>query len=150
MGVDPGLAATGIAVVDHGVVIYRSTARTGTEESDPERCDELADAVLSAALDHAPDLVVVEGYQYQGARTQGRNALRMPLLIGWICGRLQTPPLLATRTEWGRALGAMQDAGQAAALAHLRGEKLRTAHERDAACLALYGAHLERVRTMGR
>ena len=138
MGVDPGLASTGIAILDGLSVVYRATVKTTKAEADADRCRAIARAVVEA-VELMPCAVWIEDYEFQGAaRTGNRNAIRMARLVGWIAGA--TDGRLVSRNTWGRALGVKNDAQQRARLSQLTGERLHNAHERDAACVAIYGA----------
>lgn len=162
LGIDPGLADTGVAVVDvtnprAPVVVATLTIRTEPETPLQERLTAIGGAFLHALRIQCPGLVAVEGYGWQGPqRTQNRNASILPRIVGLIEGIASgegVPTINLERHQilfW--ACGSTKASKQDVAWA-LRARKVtggRNDHERDAIAVALAGlAHhqmRERVR----
>ena len=68
LGVDPGVAATGLAVVVRGGaalrVVWSSTVRTPAGLAEPERLRRLHEAVRAAILRHRPAAVALEAVRW--------------------------------------------------------------------------------------
>ena len=140
LGIDPGLAATGICVLRNHTVIYRGTVKTGKELSDEERCRRISSAIGIVHLTYEPDSTWVEDYSYHGPISQNANSMRIPRLIGWIAGSLEATGCtvhLVERNTWGRAV-APSDQALKELCSSFKGDKLKNAHERDAGGIAHY------------
>jgi Holliday junction resolvasome RuvABC endonuclease subunit len=159
LGVDPGIASCGWAVVETDR-LHRSAAsgtiRTRAAIIKPaSRIRAAADLggrmeVVINALDAAArgvELVAVEAWGYQGPRSHGPNGANISRLIGQIEGiaaRLGIPCKVIETMQVKSALGAKDKAGVQVAL-KARGWRAGTGHEFDAIAVAVVAADLVRV-----
>ena len=159
LGIDPGIASCGWARVETDR-IHRSatggTIRTAKDVIHPaSRLREAADLgarmeVVVNALDAAArgvELIAVEGWTYQAARSHGPNGANISRLIGRIEGmasKLGIPCRVIDTMAIKRALGASDKAGVQVAL-KMRGWRAGSSHEWDAIAAAVVGADLVRV-----
>jgi crossover junction endodeoxyribonuclease RuvC len=85
LGIDPGLANVGLAVVarrDRAVtLVWSDTVRTPTDAEEAVRLRRLADAVAEAIADHRPDAVAIERVAWNRNQV---SALRVARAIGAI------------------------------------------------------------------
>ena len=142
VGTDPGLQVTGILALVGTQAIYRASIKTPSTDSDEARCTFICNRIAEIAAKLPGAHWTVEDYEYQGARSKTKNAIRLPRLIGRIQGVLQALGVahgMVTRNTWGRALGIKDDADQRVLLSNLTGLTPNNSHERDAACCAKYG-----------
>lgn len=144
LGIDPGYAKCGWAVLEDGRLLKCGTIRTVrlcASQPIDSRCREVFTALSAVASLYAPNLIAIEGWGYQGERSHGPQGSAISRLIGRLEG-------LATMTKAGcvvadtskikRALGCVGKQGVQGALV-LRGYSARTGHEFDAIAAAWYG-----------
>jgi crossover junction endodeoxyribonuclease RuvC len=83
LGIDPGLANVGLAVVarrDRAVtLVWSDTVRTPADADEAVRLRRLADAVAAAIADHRPDAVAIERVAWNRNQV---SALRVARAIG--------------------------------------------------------------------
>ncbi|MCK4232034.1 crossover junction endodeoxyribonuclease RuvC, partial [candidate division WOR-3 bacterium] len=63
LGVDPGLASTGVVVIEAGQeleLLYKEVIRTRPEQSTPARLGIIAEGLEGVIQDHHPDLLALE------------------------------------------------------------------------------------------
>lgn len=97
LGIDPGIANCGWALLYLGEPKPRiKTGTIRTRKSDApravdtaKRIDEVVKCLKDLVLTIQPNLVAIEGWNYQGPRTRGRNASDMPRLVGRIEGMVE-------------------------------------------------------------
>lgn len=156
LGIDPGLAACGWAVVARvGTAIeLRAHGTLTTEPADGSpltRVGLLADGVAALLEEHRPALVVteawVDGYEGKGADTTAAHALGMVLgMIRVVCRRADVVHREGERAQgWRTALGLPRDATKAACQERVRAvlgiaKVIRPQHANDAAAVAIVAA----------
>jgi Holliday junction resolvasome RuvABC endonuclease subunit len=147
LGIDPGLASTGLALVNCGErrVLHCHRFNTDSMFSTAERVEMIAEVVGSWVSSHRPDLVSVEGWTWHGAA--GYQAANLARVIGEIVGTVRmlgVPLLEVTTTEAKAAIGLRGKVSKArvklAVNAMFCGERLPNEHTRDAAVVAYAGA----------
>lgn len=144
LGIDAGLASTGLVGLVGSRVYYHATVTTPSGDDDWQRIDFIEAAIEAAIELTQPAIVVVEDYEYQGSRSHTMNSIRTSRVVAAIratAKRATSKPLveMVRRTQWGNRLGIKTDGHQEMWLRSLTGYPLRNAHERDAACLSRYG-----------
>jgi Holliday junction resolvasome RuvABC endonuclease subunit len=159
LGIDPGIAACGWAVVETDRLHRSAASGTIKTKASPatSRIRGAADkgARMAAVLEalgvamRSPgvELVAVEGWEYQGARSHGPNGADISRLIGRIEGLAAErgiPCRVLGTGEVKRALGARDKAGVQVAL-KARGWRAGTGHEWDSIAVAVVAADLVRV-----
>lgn len=158
LGIDPGIRSCGWAIVQTDRLSRSATSGTiktkpavnllacrGAKAHDLDyRIKEIVESLASHAT--GVELVAIEGWEYQGARSHGPNGVNLSRLIGRIEGlaaeygiRCVTMPT----SEIKRALGAGDKAGVKAVL-KMRGYSAGTGHEWDSIAAAIVGE--QRVR----
>lgn len=147
MGIDPGLAVTGIAVVDGARLVYRGNVKTPTTDSDDKRGAFICSTVAKLISELAPAAVWIEDYEYQGeARTNNTTNVRMHVLLralGMAAVSVSKAPVqFVKRNTWRRYVAKTDDALKAI-LARMTGLQPKNNHERDAAAVALYGQRFD-------
>lgn len=151
IGIDPGLATTGILATSRAdwKVIFRGKSSSVPTMSDDERRDKIVAEVVAACesvrAEFGPATVTLEGYEFQGGkRANTKDGARIVMLIGELRRALIITGFrvrIVTRNTWGRALGIHSNSQLARALVTRYGVRPgRNAHEDDAAALAWYGA----------
>lgn len=156
LGLDPGLAALGWAVVERvgpGVVLRaHGVLATGPADGTPlTRVGLLSDGVVALLEEHGPALVVteawVDGYAGKGADTTAAYALGMVLgMIRVVCRRADVVHCEGERAQgWRIALGLPRTASKADAQERVRavlglGKVIRPQHASDAAAVAIVAA----------
>jgi crossover junction endodeoxyribonuclease RuvC len=80
LGVDPGFASVGLAVVSGGrprsTVVWFRTVRTPAGQPEPDRLGRVADAVRAAIADHRPAAVALERVMWGRNRTSALSVAR--------------------------------------------------------------------------
>ena len=96
MGIDPGLATTGWAILstETGKAIVTASGNINTKPSDGEcalRSSIIVHHLIAEGLHREANLCAIEDYSYQGIRTDNArgNAMKLSFLVGAICCSLQ-------------------------------------------------------------
>lgn len=80
LGVDPGIASTGLAAVAgdgrRRRVIWSETVRTPADLAEPARLRRLSEAVRAAISDHRPEAMAVESVMWGKNRTSALSVAR--------------------------------------------------------------------------
>ena len=155
LGIDPGLANLGWAVVEiHGQsrrLIAGATLRSVSSLSDDVRVRSLLESVATFAKLHQVELVGVEAHVWQGAaRSANPEAFRVSRVSGAVEGiaaGLGIPWERVTRAQGLAAVGARTEASANALVARLVALPARTSqHQRDAVMVALAAERVTRIR----
>lgn len=142
LGIDPGLATCGFALLQWRTVIQAWTFRTPTTITAWERVRMVTREVARAAV--AADCpVALEDWCYYG-EAKGKAATLVPVVVGAIMGTLDAmriPVATLRRSDvlgrWGLTGACGKDRSHRAVDAILQGaEQLTTEHARDAAMVA--------------
>ncbi len=144
LGIDPGIADLGIAVlrVEQGKRIALDTMRLHTSPSgtDLERLSWLVGGIRSMIGAWQPvGAIGVESYCWQGAkRSANENAFRLSWAVGFLSGALMTETLFeVTRNEALRAVGCRTEQGASRLMRAMHPSAAKASqHELDALMVA--------------
>ena len=153
LGIDPGLASCGWAIIDHDGHRYsiagHGTLRTGTDLPLALRVQSVADGIEDVLLAHAgteaPAGVGIEAWTYQGARSQSWASSTVPRVIQavrMVAERYAEDVEEVDTRSAKRALGLRGRTSKRqvqAAVQAMTGEKLPS-HAADAAAVAVWMA----------
>lgn len=155
LGIDPGLANLGWAVVDicgqSRRLIAGGTLRSVSSLSDDVRVRSLLESVATFSRLHHVELIGVESHVWQGAaRSANPEAFRVSRVSGAIEGvaaGIGIPWERVTRAQGLAAAGARTEAAANALVARLVALPTRTSqHQRDAVMVALAAERVTRIR----
>lgn len=144
LGIDPGYARCGWAILDDGRLVKCDTIRTVricASQPIDSRAREVFTALSGVVSLYAPDLIAIEGWGYQGDRSHGPQGAAISRLIGRLEGLAamsKAACVVADTSKIKRALGCVGKRGVEGALI-LRGYVAKTDHEFDAIAAAWYG-----------
>src|SRR6266540_3520729 len=130
LGVDPGLAATGLAAVSEAGgrprVLWSDTVRTPSGLAEPHRLRRLAEAVRDAIRTHGPQAVAVEAVMWGRNKTSALSVSRATGIGNAEKDRVRMTMVRAHRVE---GVPEQPDAADAAAVAlcHLHQSRIRRA-----------------------
>ena len=152
LGIDPGLANTGVVVMKKYPsgkieILFSKTIRTKPENNLRERVDKIAKEVVRIGKAHKCSVVICEAFEVRGWQKPQMSAQSMSKLINAIAlrsleARLYfglSSPDMKKRTEW---FDVVDDMGIKGA------EKVKSCHAKDAglhAALYLRGDLLEKL-----
>jgi Holliday junction resolvasome RuvABC endonuclease subunit len=144
VGIDPGIADLGIAVItsEGGKRSAYETTRLHTEpdKGDRERVEWLASNVLWVIRHYGPDAIGVESYGWQGAsRSANPNAFRMSWAVGYIMGALPRDIIAheVSRRDALRAVGCRTEQGASRLMRTMHPSAAKASqHELDALMVA--------------
>lgn len=159
LGIDPGLASCGFAIVSTANRKPHCLA-SGSWETEPhpdwrDRIQCLTE--LAAGEMRGVDLVAIEAYTYQGDRSYAANMLRIPRLIQRLCDMAESrhiPYIEVTTTQCKAALGLKGKCDKARVRQAIQvlvdGTWPTTTHARDAVAAAIAGERAWRMQTVGK
>ena len=143
IGVDPGLANMGIAVVTQKIadydVGYHACIKTSSKEQDPARLLKLGTAFKETLERHTPDAVSIETIFFSRNKS---SALKVAGVIGMLkyISAAHGTPCFELRPNAIKGIIGAEGAGKAAVkgrIEALTGEGFKTDHETDAVAIAI-------------
>lgn len=95
LGIDPGLASTGIAVVARVErrprILMADTVRTASDMPEPERLEHIAQAVRSAVAEHRPAALAIERVMWGSNKTSALSVARATGVIMLVAAEAGIP-----------------------------------------------------------
>jgi Holliday junction resolvasome RuvABC endonuclease subunit len=143
LGIDPGLASVGFAVVESRKVLASRCVRTDQSWDTHRRIGSILDELEELVGEHDPALLAVEDYAYYGEASNTRNAMLLPRVIGaiegWAHCRVQMVTMRRIDVLSRLGLKGVCDKSRAARWCAqvLTGERPTNEHARDAAMVAV-------------
>jgi crossover junction endodeoxyribonuclease RuvC len=157
LGVDPGLASTGVVVIEVGdklELLHKEVIRTKSSQKIPERLGMIAEGIRKVVDSYAPSLLALETAFVR------RDAPKAGLSLGKVLGVillvvhekelefLEPTPRQAKETLTGYGNASKEQMERAVAKSLGLSEPLRPSHVADAAAVALTAASI--VATLGK
>lgn len=157
LGVDPGLASTGVVVIESGEdlkLLHKEVIRTRPEQSTPARLGIIAEELEGVIQDHHPDLLGLETAFVR--RDTPQSGLSLGKVMGVILltvhrkklDLIEVTPREVKETLTGYGNASKEQMGRAVAKNLRLSEPLKPSHVTDAAAVALTAASI--VATLGK
>jgi len=158
LGVDPGLAATGLAAVSEAGgrarVLWSDTVRTPSGLAEPHRLRRLAEAVRDAIRTHGPQAVAVEAVMWGRNKTSALSVSRATGVVLLIAAEAGIPVQEYAPLEVKMAITGIGNAEKdRVRMTMVRAHRVEGVPEQpdavDAAAVALCHLHQSRMRRAG-